>query len=369
MFKQKTVFILGAGASCDYGYPTGEQLVRDVILSARQAVAFLRVAEAYPMPDYAKERFDPSHDSTKGTYLKVADEFSNLADQLEQVNPLVIDYFLADHKSMQTVGKLMIAHVLLQCEAKSQAAVARKDWYRFLIHRLTYECTSSDLRKNEVTFVTFNYDVSLEARLMAALRLIEKFNREDVEMFFDNGRVLHMYGSLRDLSLDTIRPGLSPILKESLSLGWGENTHLEIIDTLNIAYKASKGIRTISDEKGLDKDTIARAEAAIAEARFVYILGYGFDPANSRRLSLDAHLLYDLLKNDRRVIFTNYGDSNRVNKEASMLFFRSRSRIYSGSQLVSANVNSEISIERSTKDVYSAFSFDFDSPEQSEATS
>ena len=36
MFKRKTVFILGAGASWHYGYPTGEDLVRKVIGAANR---------------------------------------------------------------------------------------------------------------------------------------------------------------------------------------------------------------------------------------------------------------------------------------------------------------------------------------------
>jgi hypothetical protein len=35
----KTVFILGAGASWHYGYPTGEELVKKVIAKARTAAA------------------------------------------------------------------------------------------------------------------------------------------------------------------------------------------------------------------------------------------------------------------------------------------------------------------------------------------
>jgi hypothetical protein len=38
MFKAKTVFILGAGASCHYGFPTGEELVKRVILADLNAV-------------------------------------------------------------------------------------------------------------------------------------------------------------------------------------------------------------------------------------------------------------------------------------------------------------------------------------------
>ena len=36
MFKRKTVFILGAGASWHYGHPTGEDLVRKVIGAANR---------------------------------------------------------------------------------------------------------------------------------------------------------------------------------------------------------------------------------------------------------------------------------------------------------------------------------------------
>jgi hypothetical protein len=40
MFANKTVFILGAGASWDYGYPTGEDLIKNVIAKARIAVEY-----------------------------------------------------------------------------------------------------------------------------------------------------------------------------------------------------------------------------------------------------------------------------------------------------------------------------------------
>ena len=39
MFKNETVFVLGAGASWHYGYPTGEGLVDDVIAMAGRVSA------------------------------------------------------------------------------------------------------------------------------------------------------------------------------------------------------------------------------------------------------------------------------------------------------------------------------------------
>jgi len=45
MFNRKTVFILGAGASWHYGYPTGEELVRKVIAAAASLEITSRAAE------------------------------------------------------------------------------------------------------------------------------------------------------------------------------------------------------------------------------------------------------------------------------------------------------------------------------------
>lgn len=42
MFDRETVFILGAGASWHYGYPTGEELVRKIVDRARIASHFFR---------------------------------------------------------------------------------------------------------------------------------------------------------------------------------------------------------------------------------------------------------------------------------------------------------------------------------------
>ncbi len=42
MFTNKTVFILGAGASWHYGYPTGEDLVKKVIKKSQEMANFFK---------------------------------------------------------------------------------------------------------------------------------------------------------------------------------------------------------------------------------------------------------------------------------------------------------------------------------------
>ena len=43
MFKAKTVVVLGAGASWHYGYPTGEELVKQVIRKATTARQYFTI--------------------------------------------------------------------------------------------------------------------------------------------------------------------------------------------------------------------------------------------------------------------------------------------------------------------------------------
>jgi hypothetical protein len=59
MFTRKTVFILGAGASWHYGYPTGEELVRMVIQRAEMAKTFFSHSLAktnVQLPNYIKKK-------------------------------------------------------------------------------------------------------------------------------------------------------------------------------------------------------------------------------------------------------------------------------------------------------------------------
>jgi hypothetical protein len=150
--------------------------------------------------------------------------------RLQTVYPLLIDHFLAWNESLRPIGKLLIAAVILECEAKR--SVRDGGWYRFLVHKLVYGCSeSADILRNNVRFITFNYDASLENYLFAALTSLDILNQN--------------------------------------------------------------------------------------HAQVVYILGYGFDTQNNRRIGLDPILR----TSNKAVMFTNFGHIPAINKKASKLFF------------------------------------------------
>jgi hypothetical protein len=128
MFKNETVFILGAGASWHYGYPTGETLVKKVTAKAKLAADYFRQALQHghgltAMQYYLKRRcLIPSGSLQSSINLarqeseKAILECTDLADRLTTVDPLVIDYFLGQNADLQDIGKMLIAWVLLECE-------------------------------------------------------------------------------------------------------------------------------------------------------------------------------------------------------------------------------------------------------------
>jgi hypothetical protein len=199
----KTVFILGAGASWHYGYPTGEDLVKKVVTKAHIAADHFREIADNPQAFVHRPKYIArnSRISNASSLNRIQDDWQNaiyecndLINRLSSVDPLVIDYFIGQNPHLSDIGKLLIAWVLLECEAfwlKYEVNKNRLDAilrsltpgsagislniealrssndnrYRFLIHKPVTNCKDAEsLLENKVTFITFNYDVLLSIK-------------------------------------------------------------------------------------------------------------------------------------------------------------------------------------------------------------
>jgi hypothetical protein len=362
MFSVPTVFILGAGASWHYGYPTGEMLVKKVIEKAEIAAQFFKWSAEGANGNFPKILLETTKNQDwRQRWMALHDQCERLRLGLQQVNPLVIDYYLGWNADLQEIGRVLIAWVILECEEQSrgvninQPAVAgrrtpmtesRDDWCRFIIHQLAIHCqTSGDLLRNKVSFVTFNYDVSLEVTLKTGLQHIQMFDEPDVEKFLDGSRIVHIYGKVRDLR--SVRAQVK----------WSNTnpnraTIIDFCELLNVVYSASQGIRVIDPhDKGANAQDLTIAQSQIHAARRVFILGYGFDEHNSERLGLREAMKLD---SQKTAAFTNFGDINQVNKRASKVFFGNTASFPPNGQSIVYHA------EKSTRSAYDALALDFD---------
>ena len=358
---RKTAFILGAGASWHYGYPTGDRLVKKVIDKARFASKHIQsvlqnASATANLPKYVT-RNSPAPNSgglsgMKNDWKRALQECEDLVDRLTTVDPIVIDYFLGQNPHLSDIGKLMIAWVLLECEAiyrKYQINNNRREflkesfdgrsgniefikttyadnWYRFLVHKLVTGCADGDdLLRNKVSFVTFNYDVSLEYELYRSLKAISQFSEGNViDKFFEGDRFIHIYGKMRqDFTEDISHRTLDLFAKRIIEpTNVPTNSFLqspqEFTNLLDISYEASKTIRTIAPYEKTASGEITKAKEEIMDANVVYIPGYGFDENNSRLLNLHDSLHTGKVQG-KTILFTNFNDHNLVNKKASRL--------------------------------------------------
>jgi hypothetical protein len=237
----------------------------------------------------------------------------------------------------------------------------KDDWCRFVIHQLVIDCKlSPDIFRNNVCFVTFNYDVSLERALYFGLRHIQLLLPADVQEFLGGNRIMHVYGKVREKFSDP-PPDLKWSEQERNPKGMGDNTLQHLHDYkifLDHIYSASQGIRVIDpSDKETDQNVIDAAKKAIVAANRVYILGYGFDANNSERIGLTDSLHYGRSK--KSVMFTNYFGINRVNKRASNIFFGAPDHF--GPSAPSVEAPRDGSYERSIRDVYESLELDFES--------
>jgi hypothetical protein len=362
MFKAKTVMILGAGASWHYGYPTGEELVKRVIAKATTVARYFNdyvnnsqaILQNRPRIVSGDDPTMPKDGNAglRKQWEAAIKKCQALVERLNAADPLVIDYFIDHNRDLEDIAMLCIAWVILEREFVSdryrdsgnenRREIAKKDraqavvygekdnWHRFLLHKMTSGCPDRvTLLGNKVTFVTFNYDVSLDIGLYRGLRHSARFSNYAEKFITENDRIIHVYGQLRKdppwrvteikwetfLSVSLARSVLPQTPPPQL---WSD-----VRAILDHAHEASRGLKIIAPEKALAEsdsvpEHIQKARKTIAEAECVYILGYGFDALNNALLELPKYL--NRQRYNGSVMFTNYQNSGVINKTVARLF-------------------------------------------------
>jgi hypothetical protein len=368
MIENSTVFVLGAGASWHYGYPTGEELVSLISSSADRFSRYCarRVNSGQVVqfvPKYVADRIVSSKGASGAIHgwTEVNKECQRLIRRLHTVKPLLIDHFLAWNESLRPIGKLMIAAAILECEAAKEF---RKEWYRYIVHKLVYGCSkSTDLFTNDVHFITFNYDASLEYNLFQALTSVDILEPGDVKRFLTENRIVHPYGCVHR-GIPTEKDFVNVSVARSLGL-------TSFASPLNFAadfepqtafldhcLSAAGNLRAIDpQDKDEDDTSLQQARQWISDASVIYILGYGFDANNNRRIGLDPTIKDASAK---VVMFTNFGDASTINKKASKLFLGDLRHF---SNVTPLGQPTSRYFEKSVRDVYDALEKDFDALE------
>jgi len=253
MIQSPTVFILGAGASVEYGLPLGAGLITQILDALgetgvpRQALVNAQMSQA---------------------------DLENFASHLVGADLTSIDAFLEKNtQEFVQIGKACIATMVLFRERDARARVfdnpPADHWLKYLWNLMRAEADVSSFVGNQVSFVTFNYDRLVEhyydTVLASAFNLSGPSARDLRERAI---QIVHLHGAIAGRA-------------------FGEYTHP--LDGTTVRDIAA-GIRVIHDTMPTNDPGFEAAYELLKRASKVCLLGFGYHPENLRRLRLKSLL-------------------------------------------------------------------------------
>jgi hypothetical protein len=275
MIKEPTVFILGAGASHPYGFPTGAELREQIIGNfVSDFEHYLQTSTDRPLP--------------LATWTERVKEFVQKFDESATRS---IDLFLARNPEFAEIGKWAIVLQILKAERHScfreHIQNREHDWYVYLLDKLTDDITTKDdyvrFSENKLSIITFNYDRSLEHFLYKSLtNLFNGIPLDQIKKQLGTLRIIHVFGQVAKLDW-----------QEELHKGIKYRQEMKYIDVKNVA----KQLRIIYEKE--KNPELEEAQKLLNQASNVFFLGFGYAKEN-----LNVLRIPELLRDEQQICGT-----------------------------------------------------------------
>ncbi len=243
MITEPTVLILGAGASFHLGYPLGRSLV-DNIVNNFDRMDHNQLSEL---------GFDENHQKDFYFALKYSGRSS-------------IDEFLEHRIEFLDIGKFAIAQALIPIENIDTLFTAQDNWYQHLYQQMNSKL--EEFTNNNLTIVTFNYDLSIENYLFIALKNSYGITTEETYEIITGIPIIHVHGKLGDLIWE----------------GKEGRAYSDIV-SLDEILRSSKKIKIIHESIDSDED-FTKAHDYLLAAKKIVFLGFGYHQKNMERLKI-----------------------------------------------------------------------------------
>jgi len=263
MFKRRTLFVVGAGASAEVNFPVGTQLAS--IIGQKADIRF----EEFNKP-VGKGDID--------LFVQLTRQLTYQADEYQKAGCIIrdgvgysqsIDDFLDQHRSNDIVnlfGKAAIVKAILEAEKKSKLYIdpaksrgpAPDDWantwFVKFMQILTRGIAKEDVDTvcDNVSFIVFNYDRCVEHFLAYALSRSYDIYEDHAMSIVSKTPVIHPYGLV------------------SRQVPFGQTS-------VNY-FEQSKGIKTYTEQ--IHSPTVARIQDEIKKAECIVFLGFAYRSPN-----------------------------------------------------------------------------------------
>jgi hypothetical protein len=273
VFKRRTLFILGAGASEEVGLPLGTLLARQITnkmdIRFQHGHEFVGAGDLQLYTELTNARREDS------------DQWFSAATRIREGLPFArsIDDFLDQRRTdkwINTYGKAAICKRILEAERDSslffdpflgqnpfEAEALLNTWFVKFMYMLCRGIPRERVAHifENVDFISFNYDRCIEHFLISALQRAYSIKQEDAVAIIEGLDVLHPYGSvglLRDVKFGA--------------------------EDLN-CVALSERIKTYTEQAD-EKTVLQQIQARLRMADQIVFLGFAFHSQNMEMLKI-----------------------------------------------------------------------------------
>jgi len=340
MINKETVLVLGAGASMDYGFPSGEGLLQDIVNilkgnlydPGREITVITKCLIAYIACLYVWDKKNLSKANTgdqDNDYKAMLECITTFEKRLIRSNAASIDDFIdklgEENKELKVIGKILIVFAISWYEKEDELfykhekvekghryygrslsltsciSLAR-GWYNHLWEKI-YD--NDDISQNlaKLTVISFNYDRSFEQYLFNGIRsMSNRSDQETADCINKHLVIHHVYGQLgklpwqdhdhepvseyKPLPILNILRAMEVVPEKTFSEykridGFMKDQVEKILD-INIVCKIADAIRTYTEaSKAEDHGKIIQR---LSKAERLFFLGFGYHPQNIKWL-------------------------------------------------------------------------------------
>lgn len=289
MFKAQTLFVLGAGASVEAGFPLGSNLAESLSRDLYFCFEGGRLTKGDPHMYSELEKVARAGTLSRDELFQAARQVSAGVQDAESIDNFVDLH--TDKTAIQAIAKIGIAVSIARAERQSQLfsfdknkgewqvrnsvaagmQVPRQTWYQKFFEVATSGVRASDLDHifDDVRVVCFNYDRSLEQFLLLKIMSLYSVDATTAAQAVRRLRIIRPYGGL----------GALPLLGDKQGLEYGQFDHHRDY------WKIAENIRTYSELPG--SDVLLGLTETTAWAKQIVFLGFGFHRQNLRLLVRD----------------------------------------------------------------------------------
>ncbi len=266
--SQKTVFVIGAGASKEVDLPIGSELKKSIA----NTLTFTN-ENTHGVPDTG-DRIIIRTFLLNNEYLPLFKASEVIRRAMPQAPS--IDNFLDIRSNDELIvfcGKLAIVRTILEAEGQSRLSGENIDfdknedtWFNSFFQQLTENCKSEGLKERlkSIALIIFNYDRCIEHYLYHAIQNYYSLSSEETVSLLKCLDIFHPYGVV----------GLLPWQTSSNSIQFGATPKPEQL------IKLSQRIKTFTEGTDESSSQITSIRSYIETSRRLIFLGFAFHPLN-----------------------------------------------------------------------------------------